>query len=179
MAENLESVAKFRFSNALRRRAECDDRQVYLTPSYLLDPLRDIMGGFDLDPCTEPDNPTNARYFYCLPQDGCSLPWAAERVFVNPPYGEARNRWVRRCIGERQGRKIALLIPAATETRIFQEAVSVADSVLFVKSRLRFGVKRANGRQKAASHGSALFAFGFDLSGLSHIGAVMRRVRND
>jgi hypothetical protein len=123
-------------------------------------------------PCTEPDNPTGAALFYHLPQDGCSLPWETPSVFCNPPYGEARDRWVKRAVSEGARRKVVLLIPAHTETKIFQEALAACRSVLFVRARLRFGVLRENRRQEAASHGSAIFGFGVCVSPLSALGEV-------
>jgi hypothetical protein len=169
------SVAKHRFDNEKRRRPDHHKRQAMLTPEYVLEPLREMLGGIDVDPCTEPDNPTKATTFYHLPNDGCVESWEGETVFCNPPYGEARNRWVDRCIKEGQRRKVVLLIPSHTETRIFQKALQHATSVLFVKARLRFGVLRENGRQEAASHGSAIFGFGVDLSPIAHLGTLMVR----
>jgi hypothetical protein len=167
--------ASHRFDNTKRRRGDNHDRQRLLTPPYVLEPIRELLGGIGLDPCTEPDNPTNADAFYTPPQDGCDLPWDWPTVFCNPPYGEARNRWVERCIQEGQNRKVVLLIPSHTETRIFQRAMEASDSVLFVQARLRFGVVRDNGRQEAASHGSAIFGFGVDVTPLSGLGVVVKR----
>lgn len=167
--------ALHRFDNAKRRRPESHVRQAMLTPGYVLEPIRELLGGIGLDPCTEPDNPTRADVFYCPPQDGCVLPWEASTVFCNPPYGLARDRWVKRCIAESAGRKIILLIPAATETRIFHLALQNCASVLLVKARLRFGVLRENGRQEAASHGSALFGFNVNLGPLKNLGTVLIR----
>jgi hypothetical protein len=144
-----------------------------LTPDYVLEPARELLGGIGLDPCTEPDNPTGAAKWYSLPDDGCALPWDAETVWCNPPYGEARGRWVDRCIAEGERRKVLLLIPSHTETRTFQRALNACTSVLLVRARLRFGVLRENSRQEAASHGSALFGFGVDLSPLRELGAVL------
>lgn len=167
------SVASHRFDNAKRRRPDHHARQAMLTPSYVLEPLRELLGGIGLDPCTEPDNPTRAATFYHLPMDGCHLPWEAETVFCNPPYGEARGRWVERCIGvAATGTKVVLLVPSHTDTRVFQRAMEHCTSVLFVRARLRFGVLRENGRQEAASHGSALVGFNVDLSPLSPLGVV-------
>jgi hypothetical protein len=91
--------ASTRFSNDLRYRDEAGPRQVQLTPRYILRPVREALGGaIDLDPCTLADNPTEAARFYYPPMDGATLSWDAERIFVNPPYGKARERWVRRCI---------------------------------------------------------------------------------
>ena len=83
--------------------------------------------------------------------------WDADSIFVNPPYGKAREPWVRRCIeAGADGARVALLIPAHTDTRIFQMAAVWAREVVFVSGRVKFGVPRENGRQMAASHGSAI-----------------------
>jgi hypothetical protein len=148
-----------------------------LTPGYILEPIRSLLGGIDLDPCTEPDNPIRAKTFYCLPDDGATLPWDVGSVFCNPPYGQAKDRWVKRCIEEGNFRKVVLLIPAHTETRIFQAALEACTSVLFVQARLRFGVLRENRRQEAASHGSAIFGFGVDVTSLSISGVVLGTIR--
>lgn len=167
------AIAEHRFDNAKRRRPEHHARQAMLTPSYVLEPVRQLLGGIGLDPCTEPNNPTGADQFYHVPQDGCALPWNAASVFCNPPYGEARDRWVMRCIGEGPHRKVVLLIPSATETKIFQKALAACVSVVFVRARLRFGVLRENRRQEAASHGSAIFGFGVCVAPLGDLGAAM------
>ena len=169
----LKTKAMFRFDNSKRRRPELHARQAMLTPSYVLEPIRDLLGGIGLDPCTEPDNPTGAGRFYCLPSDGCILPWDAATVFCNPPYGEVRRRWVSRCIAEGKSRKVVLLMPSHTDTRTCQMALEACCSVLFVRARLRFGVLRDNRRQEAASHGSAIFGFGVDVRELKSLGVVL------
>lgn len=161
------SIATHRFDNDKRRRPDHHARQAMLTPGYVLEPIRALLGGIGLDPCTEPDNPTGAASFYCLPDDGCALPWNAASVFCNPPYGEARDRWVARCIEVGARTPVVLLIPSHTDTKTAQRALASCSSVFFVKARLRFGVLRENRRQEAASHGSAIFGFGgVDLRGL-------------
>ena len=167
------SVAAHRFDNEKRRRPEHHARQAMLTPPYVLEPIRELLGGIALDPCTDPDNPTNAEQFFYLPHDGCELPWDARNVFCNPPYGEARNRWVDRCIEAGREKPVVLLIPSHTDTRIVQKAMAAATSVLFCKGRLKFGVLRENRRQEAASHGTVLFGFGVCLRPLSHLGVVL------
>lgn len=173
------SPAVHYFDNAKRRRPESHVRQAMRTPRDLVEAVRELFGGaIELDPCTEPDNPTGAERFYCPPADGAALPWDARTIFCNPPYGEARRRWVERCIRAGiAGSSVVLLIPSNTETRIFQRALQACDSVLFLQARLQFGVLRENGRQEAASHGSALLGFGVDLAPLAAgRGVVMRRV---
>ncbi len=169
--------ASDRFNNALRYRDEADPRQVALTPDYLLNLVRQALGGIDLDPCTESDNPVGAARFYALPQDGGALPWDAERIFVNPPYGKARERFVDRCIEAADaGSRVVLLMPAATDTRCVQKAASTADELLLVRGRLKFGVLRPNRRQVAASHPSMLFAWNLDLDACDGLGLRVRKV---
>lgn len=164
-----------RFDNGLRYRDESDDRQVQLTPEYVLAPVRRAFGGaIGLDPCTLPDNPTQADRFYCLPQDGAALPWSG-CIFVNPPYCKARERWVERCIeAGAKGHPVVLLIPAATDTRIFQRAAASATGIAFVRGRLKFGVLRPNRRQAAASHPSAVIGWNVDMSAFSGLGLIAR-----
>lgn len=166
------SIAANRFDNAKRRRPGDHDRQRMLTPDYVLEPIRALLGGIGLDPCTESDNPTRARKFYALPQDGLELSWESRSVFCNPPYGEARNRWVARCVASGDERPTVLLIPAHTETQTAQLALRECSSVLFVQARLRFAVVRANRRHEAASHGSMILGFGVDLTPLADLGTV-------
>jgi DNA N-6-adenine-methyltransferase (Dam) len=173
------AVAFHRFSNELRRRPESDERQRHITPDYVLEPVRRLLGGsIGLDPATEPDNPTGAERFYCPPHDGCALRWDAKTVWCNPPYGEIRVRWVDRCIAEAgrgDGVKIVLLIPAHTDTRTFQKAFA-GTTCLFLQGRVKFGILRENRRQEAASHGSALFGFGVDLTPLTDLGVIAKPI---
>jgi DNA N-6-adenine-methyltransferase (Dam) len=169
------TIAFHRFDNEKRRRPEHHARQAMLTPPYVLEPVRRLLGGIELDPCTEPDNPTGAVRFYCPPQDGCALPWDARTVFCNPPYGEVRWRWVDRCITEAgRGARVILLMPASTDTRTFQKAFASSTTCLFLQGRVKFGVLRENRRQEAASHGSALIGFGVDLTPLDSLGVVAK-----
>jgi hypothetical protein len=166
------SVASTRFNNDLRYRDEADPRQVQLTPPYILEPVREALGGYiALDPCTESDNPTGAEWFYSPPEDGAALPWNAETIFVNPPYGKARERWVDRCIDAgNNGSRVVLLIPAHTDTRVFQRAMWSAQATIFVQGRVKFGVLRPNRRQAAASHPSALICWNVDLQHVVPLG---------
>lgn len=167
-------TASSRFSNDLRYRDGLHPKQTHLTPEYVLDPVRDSLGGIELDPCTEPDNPIGAERFYTSEDDGLKCPWDADTIWCNPPYGKAREPWVRKCISSGElGSRVALLIPSHTDTRIFQEAMHSADTVVFVKGRVKFGVPRANGRQMAASHPSAILGWNTALSGCMGLGLVV------
>ena len=174
------SAAAHRFDNGLRYADGDSPRQWHLTPEYVLALVRQDLGGrIDLDPCTFPDNPTGAKAYYTVADDGLAKSWRTVRmthqaplsIFVNPPYGKAREPWVIRCIEAASwGSSVVLLIPAATDTRIFQRAVADADAVVFVRGRVKFGSRRENGRQHAASHPSALIGWNTDLAACSSLG---------
>ena len=55
------SDAAHRFDNAKRRRSGSHDRQRQLTPDYVLEPIRQLLCGIDLDPCTESRHARMAR----------------------------------------------------------------------------------------------------------------------
>lgn len=146
--------------------------QRQLTPPYVLEPVRAALGGsIELDPCTEPDNPTGAENFYTVDDDGLSVPWWESSIYINPPYGEARGAWVKAAqIAAERGAKVIMLIPAHTDTRIFQAAMRTATSMVLIKGRVKFGVLRENRRQEAASHPSALIGWNVDLRDCEHLG---------
>lgn len=169
-------TAAHRFNNDLRYRTDDHEMQRQLTPPYVLEPVRAALGGsIALDPCTEPDNPTGAHLFFTAQGDGAAEPWSAPTIYVNPPYSKARERWVERCIEAADaGASVVLLIPAATDTRIFQRALTTASSVVFIKGRVKFGVLRENRRQEAASHPSALLGWNVSLNECAHLGRLVQ-----
>lgn len=168
------SLAAHRFNNDLRYREGDHPNQTQFTPAYVLDPVRVDLGGvIGLDPCTTRDNPVGAVRFFTLAEDGLERSWfPASSVFVNPPYGKAREPWVDRCmkVASLSPIPVVLLIPAATDTRIFQRAAESATAVVFIRGRVKFGTLRPNRRQVAASHPSALIGWNTDLTASSTLG---------
>lgn len=155
--------ASHRFNNDLRYRDDSHEMQRQLTPPYVLEPVRQALGGIELDPCTEPDNPTDALRYFTAEVDGAEQSWDAETIYVNPPYSKARERWVRRCIqAAAAGSRVVLLMPSHTDTRLFHLAIQSASHVVFIKGRVKFGVLRENRRQEAASHPSCLIGWNLD-----------------
>lgn len=166
--------AGHRFNNDLRYRDGTHPNQQQLTPPYVLEPVRLALGGIALDPCTEPDNPCDAETFYTVVDDGLAQSWAFSSIFVNPPYGKAREPWTERCMTAAEaGSKVVLLIPSHTDTRIFQRAFASAGRAVFLQGRVKFGVLRANRRQQAASHPSALIGWNVDLWSCRHLGMLV------
>lgn len=168
--------AAHRFDNDLRYREADHPQQTQLTPAYVLNPVREALGGeILLDPCSLASNPTGALTFYYPPTDGLAQSWDYFTIYCNPPYGKAREPWVERCIAAAQaGSRVVLLIPAATDTKIFQRALATSTEAVLIRGRVKFGVLRPNRRQVAASHPSALIGWNVDLAPCAHLGMVVK-----
>lgn len=164
-----------RTSNAARWRAPGDERQTMLTPGYILEPVREALGGIDLDPCSLPGNPTRAgRWCYLPDRDGLVEPWSG-RVWVNPPYGNARRPFVARAIEAGDaGVRLALLIPSDTDTALVQSVLTAAHAVLFIAGRIDFGTYRDGNPDKpwTSSHPSLIAWWNADPP--DGLGVVMR-----
>lgn len=176
--------ASHRFSNHLRYRDPGDPANTQFTPGYVLGPIAEALGGsIGLDPCTTADNPTGASRYYTIAADGLSQPWnwagCSPSVYVNPPYGKAREPWVTRCMSAGMaGQRVVLLMPSHTDTVIFHKALSTASAVVFIRGRVKFGTLRPNRRQEAASHPSVLIGWNADLSPCRDLGTVLALTRD-
>lgn len=104
----------------------------WLTPPDLLKKL----GDFDLDPCSPINRPWDtAKNHFTVNDNGLFKKWDG-RVFCNPPYGPHAQFWLKKCSTHKNA--IALVF-ARTETKMFFNCVwNCADSVLFIKGRLKF-----------------------------------------
>jgi hypothetical protein len=132
------------------------ETHIWLTPPDLLAAL----GKFDLDPCAAPSPrpwPTATRHIE-LPEDGLAAEWFG-RVWLNPPFdGNLRPLWMRKMSEHGDG---IMLIPAAVETRPFQDFVwAKASSILFMAKRPNYHYP--DGARSKANSGSpmCLVAYG-------------------
>lgn len=112
---------------------------------------------FDLDPASPASGPVPwvpAEQFYSPLDDGLKQPWEGS-VWLNPPYGPAGIEFIRKMVKHGDG---LLLIPARTETQIFQYAARHATVVCFLRDRLHY--IREDGFQARAGFASALLCYG-------------------
>lgn len=136
-------------------------RMDWQTPESFLELVRKV-GPIALDPCTTQENPTDATVWIypghssLVPPgalladpaaDGLSSSWLemvsdtefGGLVYVNPPYGRELPKWIDKCVAEASyGAEIVALVPARTDTKWGQLALTSADEVLFRKGRIRF-----------------------------------------
>lgn len=128
-------------------------KEDWLTPPHVLKAL----GSFDLDPCSPIGRPWDtAIAHYTLMDNGLNKQWHG-RVWLNPPYGNQTEQWMKRLADHGDG---MALIFARTETATFHPWVwEHADAVMFLKGRLRFWTKE--GREGgSAGAPSCLVAYG-------------------
>lgn len=92
----------------------------WYTPSSVIDLVIKVMGGIDLDPCSNSVEHPNvpAAKHYSIAEDGLSQEWSG-RVFLNPPYGRTIHRWTQKLRGSFEGDEVCqaiALLPARTDT---------------------------------------------------------------
>jgi phage N-6-adenine-methyltransferase len=154
-------------------KSERDRRSSYQTPPALVARIRTVLGGIQLDPCTNPSNPCAAERFYTPSDDGILQPWDAETIFINPPYGRTIGHWVRKALdAQALGARVILLVPSRTDTRWFQGALQCARAALFMSGRLKF--LSADGLADVdAPFPSVMLAYNCDIRSLRDLGAIV------
>jgi len=108
----------------------------WYTPDHIIEKVFQVMGGVDLDPCSDPEGNVGAVNIFTQEDDGLSKEWFG-RVFMNPPYGGETGEWCRYLIGQDVEQAI-VLIAASTGTTYFHEMLEWADAVWFGKGKLQF-----------------------------------------
>lgn len=111
----------------------------WATPQDLFDSLNKRYS-LDLDVCASLENHKCPRYFD-KEQDALKQIWTG-RFWMNPPYGRQIGKWTRKAVNEvKHGNAEmgVLLLPARVDTKWFHELAPAADSITFLKGRLKFG----------------------------------------
>lgn len=115
---------------------------------------------FDLDPCSPGERVVPwipAATHFTQADDGLLQPWHG-RVWLNPPYGRAIERWLDRFAAHRRG--IALVF-ARTDTAWFHRYATRADALCFTRGRIAFvSPTTVENRYAGAGCGSVFLAYG-------------------
>jgi site-specific DNA-methyltransferase (adenine-specific) len=81
--------------------------------------------------------------------------WSDHVVFLNPPYGTALPRWVRKAYqASLVGATVVCLIPSRTDTRWWHDYCMKASEIRFIRGRLKF-----QGATNSAPFPSAVVVF--------------------
>lgn len=134
------------------------DKQDWRTPQHVFD-FFDSRYHFQLDAAAREDNALCER-FIGPEEDALSVPWKAQTVWLNPPYGRGVGKWVEKAYREAQaGRTVGVLIFARTDTSWWHDYVMRAKLVFLIRGRLKF--LGDNGEPKnAATAPSCFVVFG-------------------
>lgn len=143
----LDNIAPLMTSNSVE----------WYTPPEIVAQVVALMGGIDLDPCSnegEPNIPAN--HHFTKVEDGLIYPWFG-RVYMNPPYGREIEQWIDKLLSEYECGNVGMaiaLVPARTDTAWWRKLRDFP--VVFVRGRLKF-----SGADNSATFPSALVALGF------------------
>jgi hypothetical protein len=132
-----------------------------------------------LDPCSNKSSIVGARTEYILPRrDGLKHSWNFKTIYVNPPYGRAKDSsssiydWLEKCCHAHlhYGAEVLALVPVATNTShwksfVFGKACAVS---FLADTRLRFLV---DGKEdnKGAPMSCCMIYWGRDISRFERI----------
>lgn len=111
----------------------------WCTPEKYLKIIRCFFDNdIQLDPCSNEESIVMAKKEIKLPEDGLSLEWNYETIYVNPPYGRDYERktsikdWIKKCCDSHfiYNSEVLALIPVATNTShwknyIFEKACAI------------------------------------------------------
>ena len=133
----------------------------FYTPKHIIEAVEDVMGGIDLDPCsnsrTNPNVP--ARYIYTKKDNGLQYTWH-DRVFMNPPYGYAITEWIDKLKFDYEAGNISeaiALCPASTGSEWFHTMKEYP--CCFLRNKLTF-LRPAGFKVREAKWPTSIFYFG-------------------
>lgn len=137
----------------------------WYTPSEYIEAARRVMGEIDLDPasCETANRTVKARRFFTKEDDGLSLSWVSEALWMNPPYSAELMRQfaskLAQSVSEGTVTQAIVLVNNATETRWFAEIAAVSHCIAFPTGRIRY--LNAQGMQMLSPlQGQAFFYIG-------------------
>jgi hypothetical protein len=125
----------------------------------------------DLDPCSNNESIVRAKRKIILkPGDdplggGLVVPWNVRTVFVNPPYGENIQEWIKKIIVEHRlhGCEIIALLPAHVSASWFDMVVATSQACFFWGPGVGNRRVKFRGNENSATFHSALAYWGPNL----------------
>lgn len=134
----------------------------WATPRELYERLNTHLR-FTLDPCCTIGTAKCSQYF-TKEDDGLSQSWGHHRVFMNPPYGRAIGKWVKKAYEESMidAELVACLIPSRTDTKWWHQYCMKAAKIILFEGRIKF--ERDDGLKAPAPFPSCLVIFSWKKS---------------
>lgn len=133
----------------------------WYTPTEYIEAAREAMGSIDLDPASSDiaQEVVKAKMYYTIETNGLDKPWRGN-IWLNPPYSsDSIVQFIDKLVEEREHYQQAIvLVNNATETEWFNKLISIASSVCFLKSRVKFYMP--DGKTGAPLQGQAMVYIG-------------------
>jgi len=110
------------------------------TPDHIYDNLKRRFN-FDLDACAMNADVAKHKNFISETQNALKIDWAANTVFMNPPYGRAIKAFMQKAKEQvlKHNLTVVCLIPNSTGTLWFKENVKpVLDEMIIFHKRMQF-----------------------------------------
>ncbi len=131
----------------------------HYTPAEIIEAVIAVLGGIDLDPCSNShDNPNvPAATHYTKEDDGLAQIWRGV-TYMNPPYGREINAWVDKLVQSYTAGTVPeaiALVPARVDTQWWKTLTERCSFFCFVEGRLSFV-----GNDDPAPFPSAIVYFG-------------------
>ncbi len=129
-------------------------RSDWATPQDLFDKLNKQFN-FDIDVCADVSN-AKCKKYYSIEDDALSQTWKGY-CFMNPPYGREIPKWVEKAYESAKSGEatVVCLLPSRTDTKWWHDHVMKADTIRFIKGRLKF-----DGHKNSAPFPSVIAIFG-------------------
>lgn len=132
------------------------ETQEWYTPQHIIDAVLDVLGGIDLDPCSNPGEPAvPAGHHHTYLDNGLAQTWSG-RVYMNPPYGRGIGDWtekLREAYEAGDVTEAVALLPARTDTAWMHDLRE--HPRCFIRGRISF-----SGHENAAPFPSCAVYFG-------------------
>lgn len=137
----------------------------WYTPAEYIEKARAVMGGFDVDPASNPiaQETVRASSYYTEETNGLDKEWNG-RVWLNPPYAQpAISHFADKMVAEAEAGRCTeaiVLTHNYTDTAWFQKMARSARAICFTRGRIKF--ESPTGEKAAPTQGQAFFYFGND-----------------
>ena len=114
------------------------------TPRPIIEMVRSVMGGIDLDPTSTPkaNEVVGATKFYAIEDNALVQPWTG-RVFMNPPYS-CSGKFVHKLVKEYADKNVTeaiVLLNAYTDTSWYHLLANSSSLICLTRGRLGFWKK--------------------------------------
>lgn len=120
------------------------------TPHYIWQFMQHIVGRFDFDAAAIEENAICKNFT----SDALNEPWDGQTIWLNPPYSQIKEFIKTAYENSLIGKTVVCLVPARTDTNWWHDYALKADTISYLRGRLKFG-----GHKNSAPFPSAVLIY--------------------